>query len=205
MKTKEEKNIIIAKVIEMITIAKTNKTYNLEKFVRNPYKGFNTGKEVVRKLPLGTEKDFMELLQQIEDDISLSNLLKEEILTVLWTYRGMQLDANDRRYERLEQQKIGLTRTSYPYNDKSGDEDVLEDAQEMTNLFSYLNNDNYNDDTKEKVEEILSKLSEEERFLLVEHFMNQRTNVSIAKEIGLNESSIRRRIDSILKKIRSNY
>ena len=190
----------------MITVAKSNNTFNLEKFVRNPYNGFNTGKEVVRKLSLGTEKEFMDILQQIKDDLSLSNLLKEEILTILWVYRGLQEEASMKRYERLEQQKLGLLKTPFPYTDKSGEDDVVEDETQMTDLFSYLNNDDasYNDSAS-KVEEILSKLTENERYLLVEHFMKERSNVSIAKELGLNESSVRRRINSIINKIRSNY
>lgn len=191
----------------MITVAKSNNTFNLEKFVRNPYNGFNTGKEVVRKLSLGTEKEFMDILQQIKDDLSLSNLLKEEILTILWVYRGLQEEASMKRYERLEQQKLGLFKTPFPYTDKSGEDDVVEDETQMTDLFSYLNNDDdasYNASAS-KVEEILSKLTEDERYLLVEHFMKERSNVSIAKELGLNESSVRRRINSIINKIRSNY
>ena len=205
MKDKKDNKIIIEKVIEMITIAKTNNLFNLEKFVRNPYMGFNTGKEVIRKLPLGTEKDFKELLKEIEDDISLSYVLKEEVSTILWAYRGMQEDANLKRYERLEQQKIGLFRTSFPYTDKSGEDDIVEDEKEMTDIFSYLNNDYSKvDNAQEQVEEILSKLSEDERYLLIERFMKNRSNVSIAKDMNLNESSVRRRIESILNKIRNS-
>lgn len=204
MKDKKD-NKIIEKVIEMITNAKSSNTFNLDWFVRNPYKGFNTGKEVIRKLPLGTEKDFKELLKEIEDDISLSNVLKEEVLTILWAYRGMQEDSNLKRYERLEQQKIGLFRTPFPYTDKSGEDDIVEDEKEMIDIFSYLNNDYSKvDNAQEQVEEILSKLSEDERYLLVERFINNRSNVSIAKNLNLNESSVRRRIESILNKIRNS-
>ena len=75
----------------------------------------------------------------------------------------------------------------------------------MTDIFSYLNNDYSKvDNAQEQVEEILSKLSEDERYLLIERFMKNRSNVSIAKDMNLNESSVRRRIESILNKIRNS-
>ena len=52
------------------------------------------------------------------------------------------------------------------------------------------------------LEECLSKITEEERYLIIQHYILCRSNNDIALEYGLNESSSRRRIANIIKKMK---
>lgn len=208
LKTNEELNLIIAKVTNMINEAKTNNTLNLERFVSNPYEGFNTGKIIVRKLSLGTEKDFNNLIS-IVNARDYSPIFKEEILTVLWVFRSLKEDSAIKRAERREQALLGLYKVPFPYSETIGEDDVVEDATAMCNIFDYLSNlkmasknVSFESNSSKILEECLSKITEEERYLIIQHYILCRSNNDIALEYGLNESSIRRRIANIIKKMK---
>ena len=133
--SKEE---LIQKVIEMIRDAKANNTFDLVKFVERPYKGFNTGIQIIHKLNLGTEDDFNSTLVLIEK-MDISDELKDEIKTVLWVFSGIQEDAAIRRQNRREQKYLKMIKVPYPYDDDSDEYNVvIEDSHVKCELFDYL-------------------------------------------------------------------
>lgn len=205
MKSKNDLLIIIQKVKEMITNAKENNVFNLEKFVENPYSGFKTGKEVVRKLPLGKQEDFNNLLNIINNDDSLSSSLKEEISTVVWVFRGIQEDKALKIAERRQQAQLGLYKVDFPYTNLSNENnEIVTDEINMINLFHSINNYDPKDNEENRylLEELLNKISKEERELINEYYHNKKTYKAIADDRGLDESTIGKRLKAIVNKMK---
>lgn len=55
---------------------------------------------------------------------------------------------------------------------------------------------------KEKVRQAISKLEPQQQWLVKQVYFNQRTNVSIASELGVTEGAIRDRLKRIFEKIK---
>lgn len=58
---------------------------------------------------------------------------------------------------------------------------------------------------EETVNIILSDLSPVEKVIIVECVMNSRSVLSVSKELGLNESSVRRKKDKLLEELKEKY
>lgn len=55
---------------------------------------------------------------------------------------------------------------------------------------------------KEKIRQVISKLEPQQQWLVKQVYFNQRTNVSIASELGVTEGAIRDRLKRIFEKIK---
>ena len=61
------------------------------------------------------------------------------------------------------------------------------------------------DAEQEKVRKAIKMLEPQQQWLVYQIFYKQRTRVDIAKELGIDESAVRRRLERIIKKIKKFF
>ena len=77
-----------------------------------------------------------------------------------------------------------------------------EDDRPLSETIAIEDNPYKNFEDKDLVNYLLGELSENEKFYIVEHFLKLKTQTQIAKEIGVTQVTMFRKIDRALKKLR---
>lgn len=112
-----------------------------------------------------------------------------------------QVDEETRRIYLQEEYLTFMSNVKYKRSNQSLDKS-LENGFDIVDENQDVEENAIKDADKEKVRQAISKLEPQQQWLVKQVYFNQRTNVSIASELGVTEGAIRDRLKRIFEKIK---
>lgn len=112
-----------------------------------------------------------------------------------------QVDEETRRVYLQEEYLTYMSNVKYKRSNQSL-EKSLENGFDIIDENQDVEENAIKNADKEKVRQAISKLEPQQQWLVKQVYFNQRTNVSIASELGVTEGAIRDRLKRIFEKIK---
>lgn len=183
----------VEKIKKEIALAKEMGTFDIIKLTSNDYEPLIVGKEVIKRVNLGTWKEFYEIIKIYNDS--------EELLTVLWHFRNLQDLLLHQTNVRKEYLKLDLARVNMPNEISQNKETVALDHIGQMDLFQWLSLNNGTNKYKEDLYEAIKYLKPKYK-KITELFLSGKKLNDIAKIIGISKSSLSNMMRRIEKKLR---
>lgn len=181
----------VEKIKKEIALAKEMGTFDIIKLTSNDYEPLIVGKEVIKRVNLGTWKEFYEIIKIYNDS--------EELLTVLWHFRNLQDLLLHQTNVRKEYLKLDLARVNMPNEISQNKETVALDHIGQMDLFQWLSLNNGTNKYKEDLYEAIKYLKPKYK-KITELFLSGKKLNDIAKIIGISKSSL----SNMMRRIEKN-
>lgn len=189
---KKEMILVISNLKKNIETSKKNGLFNLAKLCSSDFATLKTGTKEIKRIEEFKELKIEELPASIVND--------EELYTVIYHFILIEEQKKFLNYDLDMSHKVGLKLVDYPNTDKRVDDEVIEDAVEMENLFDALA-DSVSERKDDEVISISTKSLTKSQVKIYNLLKKGFSPIDIANKLNKDISNIRKSIKMIYKSL----
>lgn len=186
--------LIVEDLKKEIDEAKRIGTFDLVKLTSNDFSPLVVGEKVIRRVSLGTWKEFYQIIDLYKDD--------QELVTVLWHFRNIQdlllLESENKK----KLQKIDLRQVLMPNVLEDEDNKKSLDHINQMDIFNWMSLNKSECKTFKNLNKYIKKLSAKQQEVL-KLFLENKTHADISRKLNISRAAVTKMFKRIILKLKN--